>query len=205
MLGQALELTGEPAQRLTILDEYTSLLVTQQRWEEVLHRAEEALAVFPGHPVWQFAKQEALNRIDANIYSSIDKPSLAVGRNDKVMFNVSSVEESASSITVGQTDYRNRRNQGQALAEEKFQMHLTDEKETMPGHEDVLEIDADREEVVTRPEFCGTEMSIAGQGSTVEDEHRKIMLQRARLDFERERLMSALEISQAFAEKLYPD
>ncbi len=66
-LERALELSGEPAQRLTLLDEYTALLVTQQEWEKVLQRAEEALGIAPADPVWQFVREEALKRIATNL------------------------------------------------------------------------------------------------------------------------------------------
>lgn len=66
-LERALELSSEPAQRLALLDEYTALLVTWQEWEEVLQRAEEALAIAPTDPIWQFVKEEALKRIATNL------------------------------------------------------------------------------------------------------------------------------------------
>ncbi len=65
-LAQALELASEPAQRLALLDEYAALFVTQRQWEEVLQQAEEALAIAPLDPIWQFTREEALKRIVTN-------------------------------------------------------------------------------------------------------------------------------------------
>lgn len=65
-LKRGLKLMQDPQKQLTLLDVDTAQLVSNDQWNEVLVRANEALQLDPYNPIWQTAKIDALRKIRQN-------------------------------------------------------------------------------------------------------------------------------------------
>ena len=59
----ALALVSDRQERLTLLSDYTALLVRQQQWTKVLQHTKEALRLVPHDPSWQAIQQQAQNQL----------------------------------------------------------------------------------------------------------------------------------------------
>ncbi len=59
----ALALVSDRQERLTLLSDYTALLVRQKQWTEVLQRAREALRLVPHNPAWLAMQQQAQDQL----------------------------------------------------------------------------------------------------------------------------------------------
>lgn len=62
-LETALALVSNRQQRLTLLSDYTALLVRQEQWAKVLQPVKEALRLVPNDPSWLATQQQAQSQL----------------------------------------------------------------------------------------------------------------------------------------------
>ncbi|HLX41617.1 MAG TPA: toll/interleukin-1 receptor domain-containing protein, partial [Ktedonobacteraceae bacterium] len=63
----ALALVSDRQERLTLLSDYTALLVRQHHWAQVLQRAREALRLAPNDPAWQAMQRQAQDQLTPQV------------------------------------------------------------------------------------------------------------------------------------------
>ncbi|MFL5592891.1 MAG: toll/interleukin-1 receptor domain-containing protein [Ktedonobacteraceae bacterium] len=66
-LETALALVSDRELRLTLLGDYTGLLVRQEQWSKVLQQAKEALRLTPRNPAWLATQQQAQDQLSQQV------------------------------------------------------------------------------------------------------------------------------------------